>query len=74
MTQAKAKSITIAEYLEYDDGSDVRYDLLSNGELVEVPSLNNFKTVPIAPFVLSLIEALIGDRNQCIRRSLLGTL
>ncbi|MBE9066644.1 Uma2 family endonuclease [Leptolyngbya cf. ectocarpi LEGE 11479] len=38
MTQAKAKSMTFAEYLDHDDGSDTRYDLLSNGELIEVPN------------------------------------
>ncbi len=38
MTQAKAKPMTFTEYLDHDDGSDIRYDLLSNGELVEVPN------------------------------------
>lgn len=36
MTQAKLKPLTFADYLNYDDGSDVRYDLLSNGELIPI--------------------------------------
>ena len=41
MTQAKVKPLiplTFKQYLEYDDGSDIRYDLLANGELIAVPS------------------------------------
>ncbi|NEP61219.1 MAG: hypothetical protein F6K31_30285 [Symploca sp. SIO2G7] len=39
MAQAKKlKSLAFAEYLDYDDGADVRYDLLSDGELVPVPN------------------------------------
>ncbi|MEO0455333.1 MAG: Uma2 family endonuclease [Cyanobacteria bacterium P01_A01_bin.114] len=40
MTQAAprtSKSITIAEYLAYDDGTDTRYELV-DGELVEMPT------------------------------------
>ena len=39
MTQAKAKllaPLTFAEYLEYDDGSDTRYDLLYTGLLIRI--------------------------------------
>lgn len=38
MTQAKLKPLTFADFLEYDDGSDAWYDLLSDGSLVEVTS------------------------------------
>ncbi len=38
MTQAKVKPMTFDEYLNHNDGSDTRYDLLSNGELIEVPN------------------------------------
>jgi Uma2 family endonuclease len=38
MTQTKAQKLTFAEFLEYDDGTDHPYDLLTNGELVEVPN------------------------------------
>ena len=35
MTQAKPRFRTIEEYLDYDDGTDTRYELV-NGELVEM--------------------------------------
>ncbi len=38
MTQAKAKNLTFAEFLELGEGDEVRYDLLADGSLVEVPS------------------------------------
>lgn len=38
MAQAKIKPLTFVEYLNYDDGSDIRYDLLSNGQLIPVPN------------------------------------
>jgi len=37
MTQAKPRFRTIEEYLDYDDGTDTRYELV-DGELVEMPS------------------------------------
>jgi Uma2 family endonuclease len=36
MTQAKQQFRTIEEYLDYDDGTDTRYELV-NGELIEMP-------------------------------------
>lgn len=36
MTQAKPRFRTFEEYLNYDDGSDRRYELV-NGELIELP-------------------------------------
>ena len=80
MTQAKVKSMTFTEYLDYDDGSDTRYNLLSNGELVEVPNeawINNLLvkllTAELEPFVdVTLIVAHVltmqvnpvGDNRQ----------
>jgi len=37
MTQAKPRFRTIDEYLDYDDGTDTRYELV-DGELIEMPS------------------------------------
>ena len=37
MTQAKPRFRTIEEYLDYDDGTDTRYELV-DGELVELPT------------------------------------
>lgn len=37
MTQAKPRFRTIEEYLDYDDGTDARYELV-NGELVVLPN------------------------------------
>lgn len=36
MTQAKPRFRTFEEYLNYDDGSDQRYELV-DGELIELP-------------------------------------
>ncbi|MBD1859321.1 MULTISPECIES: Uma2 family endonuclease, partial [Leptolyngbya] len=36
MTQAKTRFNTIEEYLDYDDGTDTRYELV-DGELIEMP-------------------------------------
>ncbi|WP_415354647.1 Uma2 family endonuclease [Leptolyngbya sp. FACHB-1624] len=36
MTQAKQRFNTIEEYLDYDDGTDTRYELV-DGELIEMP-------------------------------------
>ena len=37
MTQAQTRFRSIEEYLDYDDGSDIRYELVQ-GELVEMPT------------------------------------
>lgn len=36
MTQAKPKFTTLEDYLNYDDGTDTRYELV-DGELVKMP-------------------------------------
>jgi Uma2 family endonuclease len=37
MTQAIKPPLTLEEYLDYDDGSDRRYELV-DGELIELPN------------------------------------
>jgi Uma2 family endonuclease len=55
MTQAKPRFRTIEEYLDYDDGSDTRYELV-NGELVEMAPEN-----PLNPVIASfLFAAFLG--------------
>jgi Uma2 family endonuclease len=51
MTQAKPRFRTIEEYLDYDDGTDTRYELV-NGELVEMPSESTLNT-QIAVFLIA---------------------
>ena len=63
MTQAKAKPMTFAEYLDQDNGADVRYDLLSNGELIEVPNeawINNL-----------LVKLLTAKLESCVDATLI---
>ncbi|MBD1847959.1 Uma2 family endonuclease [Cyanobacteria bacterium FACHB-63] len=49
MTQTKPRFKTIKEYLDYDDGTDTRYELV-NGELVELPSED-----PINPTIAAIL-------------------
>ncbi|MCY6492071.1 Uma2 family endonuclease [Leptolyngbya sp. GGD] len=51
MTQAKPRFRTIEEYLDYDDGTDTRYELV-NGELVEMPP-----EMPINNLIVSFLFA-----------------
>ena len=51
MTQAKPRFRTIEEYLDYDDGTDTRYELV-NGELVEVGAESTLNT-QIAVFLIA---------------------
>lgn len=51
MTQAKPRFRTIEEYLDYDDGTDTRYELV-NGDLVEMPNED-----PINNTIASLLFA-----------------
>ncbi|MBW4441412.1 MAG: Uma2 family endonuclease [Plectolyngbya sp. WJT66-NPBG17] len=50
MTQTKRRFTSIEEYLEYDDGSDRRYELV-NGELIELPT-ESPQNLLIAAFLL----------------------
>ena len=61
MTQAKPRFRTINDYLDYDDGTDTRYDLV-NGELVEMPpeSRLNYK---IASFLFGTFIRLGLDES-----------
>ncbi|MBD1857757.1 MULTISPECIES: Uma2 family endonuclease [Leptolyngbya] len=51
MTQAKPRFRTIEEYLDYDDGTDTRYELV-NEELVEMPP-----EMPINNLIVSFLFA-----------------
>ena len=51
MTQAKPRFRTIEEYLDYDDGTDTRYELV-NGELVEMGAESTLNT-QIAVFLIA---------------------
>jgi Uma2 family endonuclease len=49
-TASPVKLMTMEEYLTYDDGTDIRYELV-NGELIEVPT-ETFGNLNIAKFLL----------------------
>lgn len=51
MTQAKPQFKTIEDYLDYDDGTETRYELV-NGELVELPTED-----PINPTIAAVLFA-----------------
>ncbi len=61
MAQAKIKPLTFAEYLNYDDGSDIRYDLLSNGDLIPVPNESEENDY-LAMVLFMKLSALINFR------------
>jgi Uma2 family endonuclease len=44
MTIATNRQMTLEEYLNFDDGTDTRYELV-NGELVEMPSESDLNNV-----------------------------
>lgn len=54
MTQAKPRFRTIEEYLDYDDGTDTRHELV-NGELIALPSED-----PINPTIAMAIAFALG--------------
>jgi Uma2 family endonuclease len=51
MTTTKHRQMTLAEYLEHEDGTDTRYEL-ENGELIEIPSESDLNNV-VAIFLLA---------------------
>ncbi|MBD1845630.1 Uma2 family endonuclease [Cyanobacteria bacterium FACHB-63] len=53
MTQAKLRFSTIEEYLDYDDGTDTRYELV-NGELVALPAENPINSTIATVLVIAL--------------------
>ena len=68
MTQAKPRFRTIEEYLDYDDGSDQRYELV-DGELIELPN-EDPRNLLIARFLLVYFIQMglpierVGDKQQ----------
>ena len=57
MTQAKPRFRTIEEYLNYDDGTDTRYELV-NGELIALPAEDPLN--PTIAMVLAFAFAAMG--------------
>ena len=81
-----SKLITIEDYLNYDDGTDTRYELV-NGELVEMPTESLFncqvakllmfelaKYIPIVRICLKDIEIVVSGGRAKIRRPDLAVL
>ncbi|HEY9883886.1 MAG TPA: Uma2 family endonuclease, partial [Thermosynechococcaceae cyanobacterium] len=54
------RRMTLEEYLDYDDGTDTRYELV-NGELAEVPSESDFNN-EIAMILLFAIGQFVNPR------------
>ena len=78
--------ITIEDYLNYDDGTDARYELV-NGELVEMPTESLFncqiakllmfelaKYIPIVRICLKDIEIVVSGSRAKVRRPDLAVL
>ncbi len=61
MIQVKPRFQSFEEYLSYDDGTDILYELF-NGELIEVPPESG-KNVQIATFLLLQFSLLVGYRR-----------
>ena len=68
MTQAKQRFRTVEEYLDYDDGTDTRYELV-DGELVELPNEKQINLL-IARFLFLCFVQMgipferVGDKQQ----------
>ncbi|MBW4443215.1 MAG: Uma2 family endonuclease [Plectolyngbya sp. WJT66-NPBG17] len=69
MTQAKSRFKTIDEYLNYDDGTNARYELV-NGALIELPNEDPHNLI-IARFLLiyfvtqmGISLERVGDKQQ----------
>ncbi len=61
MIQVKHQFQSFEEYLSYDDGTDILYELF-NGELIEVPPESG-KNIQIATFLLLQFALLLGYRR-----------
>ncbi|MCG8362695.1 MAG: Uma2 family endonuclease [Pseudanabaenales cyanobacterium] len=61
MTQAKPKLRTFQDFLAYDDGSDRRYELLTNGELIELPPESELNSW-IAKVLGMALEKIVSPR------------
>jgi Uma2 family endonuclease len=57
---ATTKKFTLAEYLDYDDGTDRRYELV-NGELREMPSESDLNN-QIAMYLISVLLQVVPIR------------
>lgn len=57
MTQARLQFTSIEDYLNYDDGTDRRYELV-NGELIELPAESDLN-VQIAGFLFVMLSQLM---------------
>lgn len=74
MTQAKPRFRTVEEYLDYDDGTDTRYELV-DGELVELPNEKQTNLL-IARFLFLCFVQMgipfnrVGDKQQIDVKSL----
>ncbi|ELS33146.1 MULTISPECIES: Uma2 family endonuclease [Pseudanabaena] len=81
-----SKPMTIEDYLNYDDGTDTRYELV-NGELVEMPTESLFncqiakllmfelaKYIPVVRICLKDIEIVVSGSRAKIRRPDLAVL
>ncbi len=56
MTQAQPKLLTFKDFLAYDDGSDCRYELLTNGDLVPVTAESELNS-----WIAKLLSMAIGQ-------------
>lgn len=61
MTQAQPKLRTFQDFLAYDDGSDGRYELLLNGDLIEVPPESELNSW-IAKWLAMALEKIVNPR------------
>jgi Uma2 family endonuclease len=57
MTQARLRFANLEDYLNYDDGTDRRYELV-NGELIELPAESDLN-VQIAGFLFVMLSQVI---------------
>ena len=64
MTIATSKPMTMEEYLNYDDGTDTRYELI-DGQLVEMGAESDINVV-IGSFLMQLFFQLVP--YYCVRR------
>ena len=71
MTYTPQKLSTFAEFLNYDDGSDYRYELLSTGELVQLPpesEENNYLATELYEALKAVVtRRLIKTRSTTIQ-------
>jgi Uma2 family endonuclease len=65
MTQAKQRFASIEEYLDYDDGTDARYEVV-NGELIVLPSEDPINATIAMLLVSCLLQLGISPRRFAI--------